>query len=70
MFTYSFGMSHVQDKSKYLTNAKKASLKRLTKSAQNESGRAHVRNSYNFSLDKRTPQDPSSIRSAQRIVVK
>jgi hypothetical protein len=63
-------MSHVEDKSKYLTNAQKASLKLLTKSAPNETDRAHVCNSYNFSLNKRTPQDPSSIRSAQRVVVK
>jgi hypothetical protein len=63
-------MSHVEDKSKYLTNARKAALKRYTKSAPNKTGRAHVRNSCNFSLDKRTPQDPSSIRSAQRVVVK
>jgi hypothetical protein len=64
------GMGHVEDKSKYLTNAQKASLKRSTKSVPNETGRAHVRNSCNFSLDKRTPQDPSSIRSAQQVVVK
>jgi hypothetical protein len=67
-------MSHVQDKSKYLTKAQKASLKRSTKRVPNETGRAHVRNSYNlnFSPDKRTPQDPSSIRTsnAQRVVVK
>jgi hypothetical protein len=46
------------------------SLKRSTKSVPNETGRAHVRNSCNFSPDKRTPQDPSSIRSAQQVVVK
>jgi hypothetical protein len=67
------GTSHVEDKSKYLTNAQKGFLKRSTKSAPNESyetGRAHVRNSCNFSPDKRTPQDPTSIRCAQRVVVK
>jgi hypothetical protein len=63
------GMSHVEDKSKYLTNAQIASLKRSTKSAPNETGRAHVRNSCNFSPDKYTPQDPTSIRCAQRVVV-
>ncbi len=62
-------MSHVEEKSKYLTNAQIASLKRSTKSAPNETGRAHVRNSCNFSPDKRT-QDPTSIRCAQRVVVK
>ncbi len=64
------GMSHVEDKSKYLTNAPIASLKRSTKSAPNETGRKHVRNSCNFSPDKRTPQDPTSIRCAQRVVVR
>jgi hypothetical protein len=64
------GTSHVEDKSKYLTNAQKGFLKRSTKSAPNETGRAHVRNSCNFSPDKRTPQDPTSIRCAQRVVVK
>jgi hypothetical protein len=64
------GTSHVEDKSKYLTNAQKGFLKRATKSAPNETGRAHVRNSCNFSPDKRTPQDPTSIRCAQRVVVK
>ncbi len=48
------GMSHVEDKSKYLTNAQIASLKRSTKSAPNETGRAYVRNSCNFSPDKRS----------------
>ncbi len=50
------GMSHVEDKSKYLTNAQKSTLKRSTKSAPNETGRAHVHNSCNFSPDKRTPE--------------
>jgi hypothetical protein len=63
-------MSHVEDKSKYLTNTKKASLKLSTKSAPNETGREDVRNSCNFSPDKRTSQDPRSIRSDQRVVVK
>jgi hypothetical protein len=61
------GMSHVQDNSKYLTIAQKAPLKLSTKSARNETGRAHV---LNFIPDKRTLQDPSSIRNAQRVAVK
>ena len=62
------GSSHIPDKSAHLTNSQKGTLKRSTKSVPNESARQLVRNSINFSPDKRTSQDPSSIRSAQRVV--
>ena len=62
------GSSHVRDQSAHLTVSQKALLRRATKTAPNESARQLVRNSSNFSPDKRTGQDPDSIRSAQRIV--
>ena len=62
------GSSHVQDRSSHLTNSQRAALKRSTKSAPNESARQLVRNSNNFSPDKRTGPDLDSIRSARRIV--
>ena len=62
------GNSHVDDRSRYLKIAQKAALKRATKSAPNESARQLVRNSSNFSPEKRTELDPDSIRSAQRVV--
>ena len=62
------GNSHVDDRSRHLSVAQKAALKRATKSAPNESARQLVRNSSNFSPDKRTGLDPDSIRSAQRVI--
>jgi hypothetical protein len=64
------GNSHVDDRSRHLSVAQKAALKRATKSAPNESARQLVRNSSNFSPEKRTALDPDSIRSAQRVVSK
>ena len=62
------GNSHNEDRSRYLTVSQRAALKRATKSAPNESARQLVRNSSNFSPEKRTRLDPDSIRSAQRLV--
>ena len=64
------GNSHNEDRSRYLTVSQRAALKRATKSAPNESARQLVRNSSNFSPEKRTALDPDSIRSAQRVVSK
>jgi hypothetical protein len=43
-------------------------LKQSTKCAPMETARLHVRNSHNFSPNKRTPHLPSDIQSAHRIV--
>jgi len=62
------GSSHVKDSSVCLKVSHKASLKRLTKCAPNESARQLVRNSSNLSPDRRVNLSPKSVHRAQRII--